>query len=82
MTTGKLQAHKTSAGLTIWLTGLSGAGKSTLAALLTDRLREAGGRRWNGWTAMNCGAAWGGDSASAARTGSRTSAGQSISPGC
>ncbi|MFD2875479.1 adenylyl-sulfate kinase [Paenibacillus rhizoplanae] len=42
MTTGKLQAHKTSAGLTIWLTGLSGAGKSTLAALLTDRLREQG----------------------------------------
>lgn len=38
----QIQTRNTSAGLTIWLTGLSGAGKSTLAALLTDRLREQG----------------------------------------
>lgn len=81
MTTGRLQVPKTSAGLTIWLTGLSGAGKSTLAALLTDRLREQGQAvEWLDGDELR--RSLGRDSASAARTGSRTSAGRCTSPGC
>ncbi len=33
-----------STGFTIWLTGMSGAGKSTIAAILEQRLRDAGQR--------------------------------------
>lgn len=33
-----------SAGFTVWFTGLSGAGKTTIATLVAERLREAGAR--------------------------------------